>query len=69
MWKRGFRDEIWSRLDQKWDLIIVGGGITGAGILGEATRHGKRPSLLKPTISHRAHQADRPNWCTVAFAI
>lgn len=47
MWKRGFRDEIWSRLDQKWDLIIVGGGITGAGILGEATRHGKKALLVE----------------------
>lgn len=47
MWKRGFRDEIWSRLDQKWDLIIIGGGITGAGILGEATRHGQKALLLE----------------------
>lgn len=47
MWKNGFRDEIWSRLDQKWDLIVVGGGITGAGILGEAVRHGKKVLLLE----------------------
>ncbi len=47
MWKIGFRDEIWSRLDQKWDLIVVGGGITGAGILGEAVRHGKKVLLLE----------------------
>jgi glycerol-3-phosphate dehydrogenase len=47
MWLKGFRDEIWSRLDQPWDLIIVGGGITGAGILGEAVRHGKRALLVE----------------------
>jgi glycerol-3-phosphate dehydrogenase len=47
MWLRGYRDEIWSRLDQPWDLIIVGGGITGAGILGEAVRHGKRVLLVE----------------------
>ena len=47
MWLRGFRDEIWSRLDQKWDLVVIGGGITGAGILGEAARHGKRALLLE----------------------
>jgi glycerol-3-phosphate dehydrogenase len=47
MWLSGFRDEIWSRLDQPWDLIIVGGGITGAGILGEAVRHGKRALLVE----------------------
>ncbi|HVJ89425.1 MAG TPA: glycerol-3-phosphate dehydrogenase/oxidase, partial [Labilithrix sp.] len=43
----GFRDEIWSRLDQEWDLVIVGGGITGAGILGEAVRHGKKALLVE----------------------
>src|SRR5687767_7594361 len=47
MWAAGFRDEVWSRLDQSWDLIVVGGGITGAGILGEAARLGKRALLLE----------------------
>ena len=40
MWQRGWRDQIWSQLDGPWDLIVVGGGITGAGILREATRAG-----------------------------
>jgi glycerol-3-phosphate dehydrogenase len=47
MWLSGFRDEIWSRLDQPWDVIIIGGGITGAGILGEAARNGKRALLVE----------------------
>ena len=47
MWARGWRDEIWSRLDQDWDLIVIGGGITGAGILGEAARHGVKTLLLE----------------------
>lgn len=47
MWNRGFRDEIWGRLKGPWDLIVVGGGITGAGILGEAVRHGKRALLVE----------------------
>jgi glycerol-3-phosphate dehydrogenase len=47
MWLSGYRDEIWSRLDQPWDLIIIGGGITGAGILGEAVRHNKRALLVE----------------------
>src|SRR6478672_2954414 len=47
MWLKGFRDEIWSRLDRPWDLIVVGGGITGAGILGEAVRHGKQALLVE----------------------
>ncbi|MBX3230791.1 MAG: glycerol-3-phosphate dehydrogenase/oxidase [Labilithrix sp.] len=47
MWRQGYRDEVWSRLDQEWDLIVVGGGITGAGILGEAVRHGKSVLLVE----------------------
>jgi len=47
MWRQGYRDEVWSRLDQPWDLVIVGGGITGAGILGEAARHGKKALLVE----------------------
>jgi glycerol-3-phosphate dehydrogenase len=49
MWspKAGWRDEIWSRLDQPWDLVIVGGGITGAGILAEAARMGKKALLVE----------------------
>jgi glycerol-3-phosphate dehydrogenase len=47
MWQSGYRDEIWSRLGEPWDLIVVGGGITGAGILGEAVRHGKKALLVE----------------------
>jgi len=49
MWsaKNGWRDEVFGRLDQEWDLVIVGGGITGAGILAEAARQGKRALLVE----------------------
>lgn len=47
MWQSGYRDEVWSRLGEPWDLIVVGGGITGAGILGEAVRHGKKTLLIE----------------------
>ncbi len=40
MWTHGWRDSTWSELDRKWDLVIVGGGITGAGIFAEAVRMG-----------------------------
>ena len=33
--------------DQEWDLVVVGGGITGAGILREAARCGLRALLLE----------------------
>jgi glycerol-3-phosphate dehydrogenase len=47
MWERGWRDEAWSQLDTVWDLIVIGGGITGAGILREATRAGLRAVLFE----------------------
>ncbi|MGC9334187.1 MAG: glycerol-3-phosphate dehydrogenase/oxidase [Anaerolineae bacterium] len=47
MWDIGWRDRAWSQLDQNWDLIVVGGGITGAGILREATRLGLRTLLVE----------------------
>jgi glycerol-3-phosphate dehydrogenase len=45
--KRGWRDEVWGRLEEPWDLIVVGGGITGAGILAEAARMGLRALLAE----------------------
>lgn len=41
------RDCIWSNLDTMWDVIIVGGGITGAGILREASRAGLKALLVE----------------------
>ena len=46
MWHRGWRDQIWSILDKEWDLLIIGGGITGAGILCEASRRGLKALLV-----------------------
>lgn len=47
MWHNNWRDEIWEGLDREWDLLIVGGGITGAGILREAARLGLRALLVE----------------------
>lgn len=47
MWQHGWRDQVWSELDKKWDLIVIGGGITGAGILSEAARLGLRALLVE----------------------
>lgn len=41
------REQAWGKLTERWDLIIVGGGITGAGILREAVRVGLRVLLLE----------------------
>jgi len=46
MWAKGWRDEIWVEIGTPWDVLIVGGGITGAGILREAARLGLRTLLV-----------------------
>lgn len=47
MWSKGWRDEVWSSLDQPFDLIIIGGGITGGGIFKEATSLGLKTLLVE----------------------
>ncbi|MFZ0546768.1 MAG: glycerol-3-phosphate dehydrogenase/oxidase, partial [Candidatus Promineifilaceae bacterium] len=47
MWTQGWRHRLWTDLDQQWDIIIIGGGITGAGILREAAQAGLRVLLLE----------------------
>jgi glycerol-3-phosphate dehydrogenase len=46
-WSAGWRDRLWSELDRPWDLLIVGGGVTGAGILREAARAGLAALLVE----------------------
>src|SRR5512135_3765084 len=42
------RSRSWERIgQQRWDLVIVGGGITGAGILREAARLGLDALLVE----------------------
>jgi glycerol-3-phosphate dehydrogenase len=41
------RDAIWQRMDEAWDVIIIGGGITGAGLLREAAHLGLRTLLVE----------------------
>lgn len=48
MWTQGWREKIWTtELNTPFDVIVVGGGITGAGILREAARHGLRALLIE----------------------
>ena len=47
MWRNDWRDKVWSSLDQIFDLIIIGGGITGAGIFSEAARRGYKTLLVE----------------------
>jgi len=47
MWQLGWRDSIWSQMNQEWDLVIIGGGITGAGIFLEAVKSGYKTLLVE----------------------
>jgi glycerol-3-phosphate dehydrogenase len=46
--RAGWRDEAWQALVRgPWDLIVVGGGITGAGIARRASQAGLRTALVE----------------------
>ena len=47
MWKNGWREEAWENLDQEWDLLIIGGGITGAGVFRAAAALGLKVLLVE----------------------
>lgn len=47
IWNAAWREQVWDGLSTTWDLIIIGGGITGAGILREASRNGWRALLVE----------------------
>ncbi len=47
MWRGDWRNEFWSGHDQPWDLIVVGGGIVGAGVLRLASKMGLRALLVE----------------------
>jgi len=47
MWRKGWREHIWSGIDQSWDLMIIGGGITGAGVLRQAVAAGLKTLLVE----------------------
>lgn len=48
MWNATYRRDVWRGLtDETWDVIIVGGGITGAGLLHEAARLNLRAVLVE----------------------
>lgn len=46
-WALGWRREAFRKLDEPWDIIVIGGGITGSGILAVAARSGLRALLIE----------------------
>ena len=47
LWRSGGRSGLPELLAREWDLIVIGGGITGAGILLEASRRGLKALLVE----------------------
>ncbi len=47
MWTGNWREEVWREVERPYDILIVGGGITGAGILREAARLRLRALLVE----------------------
>src|SRR5690554_3944826 len=47
-WTQAWRDQVLPELAaQTWDLIVIGGGITGAGVIREAAKRGWRCLLVE----------------------
>ncbi len=46
MWMKGWREQVWQEFDTKWDIIVIGGGITGAGVFRRAVAEGYRTLLV-----------------------
>ena len=46
-WTKGWRERTWSELNQEWDVVIIGGGITGAGILRQCAHAGLKVLLVE----------------------
>jgi len=47
MLNHNWREATWLDLDQPWDIIVIGGGITGAGIFNMAAQEGLKVVLLE----------------------
>ncbi len=46
MWNKQWREDTWNRLSEPWDLLVIGGGITGAGVLRQAVQAGLKTLLV-----------------------
>jgi glycerol-3-phosphate dehydrogenase len=46
MWEKGWRDEVWAKVNQGWDILVIGGGITGAGVFRRAVAAGFNVLLI-----------------------
>ena len=50
--------------NNKYDLLVIGGGVVGSAILELAASKGIRAILLEKTILHLVHQVEVQNYST-----
>ncbi len=63
MWgKRLAASKIGAKFNQNWDIIVIGGGITGAGVARLAAAGGLKTLLVEARVLASAHPAAPPNW-------
>lgn len=64
-WNAQWREQILPTLaDDTWDLIVIGGGISGAGIVREAARRAGVVCCWSSAILPGAPPADHRKWST-----
>jgi len=69
MWEKGWRNSIWQNIDRDWDILIIGGGITGAGVFRKAVTAGLQTLLVDAGDFAGELLADRQNSSTGVSAI
>jgi glycerol-3-phosphate dehydrogenase len=47
MWNKGWRKEFWNNDEKEWDILVIGGGITGAGVFRRAVAAGLKVLLVE----------------------
>jgi glycerol-3-phosphate dehydrogenase len=47
MWKNNWRESIWSNIEGDWDILVIGGGITGAGVFRRSVAAGLKTLLVE----------------------
>ncbi|NWJ46369.1 MAG: glycerol-3-phosphate dehydrogenase/oxidase [Chloroflexi bacterium] len=47
MWERGWREKALASLNSEFDILVIGGGVTGAGIFHEAAKSGVKVALVE----------------------
>ena len=53
--------------DESFDLLVIGGGITGAGVAREASLRGVKSALIEQADFASAPAVAPPSSCTVAY--